>query len=93
MCYFIILRITRNVKGYCKGKIKHCVSALTTFRTNTIFRGKFGGQEEQEVAEQERAGWHHWLNEHECEQTLGDNEGQGSLARCSPWGCKEWDTT
>lgn len=41
------------------------MSALTTFRTNTIFRGKFGGQEEQEVAEQERAGWHHWLNEHE----------------------------
>ena len=39
------------------------------------------------------AGWHHWLNEHEREQTLGDNEGQGSLARCSPWGCKEWDTT
>ena len=22
------------------------------------------------------------------EQTLGDSEGQGSLAFCSPWGCK-----
>ena len=30
---------------------------------------------------------------HELEQTLGDSEGQGSLAPCSPWGCKELDTT
>ena len=29
------------------------------------------------------AGWHHQLNGHEFEQTLGDNEGQGSLACCS----------
>ena len=32
--------------------------------------------------------WHHQFNEHEFEQTLGDNKGQGSLACCSPWGCK-----
>jgi len=38
-------------------------------------------------------GWHHQLNGHEFEQTLGDSEGQGSLACCSPWGCKELDTT
>ena len=37
--------------------------------------------------------WHHQLNEHEFEQTLGDREGRGSLACCSPWGCKESDTT
>ena len=31
-------------------------------------------------------GWmHHWLNEHEFEQTLGDSEGQGSLVSCSLW--------
>ena len=24
-------------------------------------------------------GWHHQLNEHEFEQTLGDSEGQGRL--------------
>ena len=29
----------------------------------------------------------------EFEQALGDAEGQGSLACCSPWGCKESDTT
>ena len=28
--------------------------------------------------------WHHHLNEHEFEQALGDDEGQGSLACCSP---------
>ena len=38
-------------------------------------------------------GWHHQLNGHEFEQTLGDSEGQGSLACCSPWGHKESDMT
>ena len=31
------------------------------------------------------------LSGHEFEQTLGDREGQGSLACCSPWGGKEYD--
>ena len=44
------------------------------------------------MTEDEMAGWHHQLNEHEFEQTLGDNKGQESLASCSPWGCKESDT-
>ena len=43
--------------------------------------------------EDEMVGWHHWLNGHEFEQTLGHGEGQGSLACCSPWGRKELDTT
>ena len=34
------------------------------------------------------AGWYHQLNGHEFEQILGDSEGQGSLACCSPWGRK-----
>ena len=38
-------------------------------------------------------GWHHRLNGHEFEQTRGDGEGQGSLVCCSPWGCKELETT
>ena len=32
-------------------------------------------------------------NGHELEQALGDSKGQGSLARCSPWGRKKSDTT
>ena len=36
---------------------------------------------------------HHRLNGHEFEQALGDGDGQGGLACCSRWGCKELDTT
>ena len=39
------------------------------------------------------AGWHHRLNGYEFELSMGDGEGQGSLACCSPWSCKELDTT
>ena len=46
------------------------------------------GDEEGEMIE-----WHHWLNGHEFEQTLGDDDGQGSLACCSSWGHKESDMT
>ena len=38
-------------------------------------------------------GWHQWLNGHEFEQTQGVDDGQGSLACCSPWGYKELDIT
>ena len=48
---------------------------------------------EKGMTEDEMVGWHHWLNGHEFEWTLGDSEGQGSLACCSPWGHKESDTT
>ena len=34
-----------------------------------------------------------WLDGHELGQTPEDGEGQGSLARCSPWDCKELDKT
>ena len=45
------------------------------------------------MTEDEMAGWHHQLNGHESEQTPGDSEGEGILAFCSPWGCKELDMT
>ena len=45
------------------------------------------------MAEDEMGGWHHRLNGHESEETPGDNDGQGGLACCSPWGRKESDTT
>ena len=46
--------------------------------------GKDWGQEQKGAIEDEMVGWHHWLNGHKFEQTLGDSERQGSLARCSP---------
>ena len=45
------------------------------------------------MAEDEMVGWHQGINGHESEQTLGEIEGQGSLACCGPWGCKELDST
>ena len=42
------------------------------------------------MTEDQTVGWHH---RHELEQALGDGEGQGSLACCSPWGRKDSDTT
>ena len=39
------------------------------------------------------AGWHHRLDRHEFEQILGVCDGQGGLACCDSWGCKESDTT
>ena len=46
-------------------------------------------RKEKEKTEDEVVGWHHWLYGHEFEQALG----QGRLACCSPWGCKESDMT
>ena len=43
--------------------------------------------------ENEMGGWYHRLSGHEFEQTLGESEGQESLACCSPWGRKESDRT
>ena len=45
------------------------------------------------MTEDEMVGWHHQLNGHDFEQTPGDGDGKGSLTCCSPWGCKELDTT
>ena len=45
------------------------------------------------MTEDEIVGWKDRLNGHEFEQALGDGEGQGRLACCSPWVPKESDTT
>ena len=55
--------------------------------------GKDWRWEEKGVTEDEMVGWYYWLNVHEFEQTLGDGKGQGSLACCSSWGCKESHAT
>ena len=55
--------------------------------------GKTEGRREKGATEDEMVGWNHRPDGHECEQTLGDSEGQGGLACCSSWGCKESDMT
>ena len=42
---------------------------------------------------EEMIGWNHRLDGHEFEQAPGVDDGQGSLAFCSLWVCKESDTT
>ena len=55
--------------------------------------GRDWGQEEKGTTEDEMAGWHSWLDGREFEWTLGHGDGQGGLACCDSWGCKELDTT
>ena len=45
------------------------------------------------MTEGDMVGWYHQLSGHEFDQTLGDSEGQESLACYSLWGCKELDIT
>ena len=45
------------------------------------------------MTEEEMIGWHHQHNGHGFGWTLGVGDGQGGLARCSSWGCKELDMT
>ena len=52
-----------------------------------------GWRREKGTMEDEMVGWHHRLNGHEFEWAPGVDDGQGSLACCSPWGRKDSDVT
>ena len=56
----------------------------------TLMLGKSEGRRTRGMTEDEMVRWHHRLK---LEKSPGDGEGQGSLACCSPWGCKELDMT
>ena len=45
------------------------------------------------MTEDEMVGWYHRLDGHKFEQVPGAGDGEGSLVCCSPWGCKQSDTT
>ena len=55
--------------------------------------GKDWEQEEKGTTEDEMVGWHHQLDGQKFEQALGDGDGPGGLACCSPWGHKELNVT
>ena len=55
--------------------------------------GRDWGHEEKGTTEDEMVGSYHDINGYEFDQVLGVDDGQGGLACCSPWGCKESDTT
>ena len=54
---------------------------------------RYSPQQEKGTIEDETVGWHHRLNGHEFGWTLGVIDGQGGLACCGSWGCKESDMT
>ena len=54
--------------------------------------GKDWGQEKG-TTEHEMVGWHHWLDGHWFGWTPAAGDGQGGLACCGSWGCRESDTT
>ena len=56
----------------------------------TLMLGKIEGRGRR-GQQDEMVGWHHRLNGHGFEKTLGESEGQGSPASFSPWGHKESD--
>ena len=51
--------------------------------------GKGRGQEEKGTTEDEMVGWHHRLDGCEFEWTPGVGDGQGGLACCDSWGCRD----
>ena len=68
-----------------------CTRPLTRWKSPDA--GKDWGQEEKGTTEGEMVGQQHQLNGHEFEQAPRLGDGQGSLACCSPWRCKESDKT
>ena len=66
----------------------HLMGRADSFE-KTLMLGKVeAGEEGDEMVE-----WHHRLNGHEFEWTLGVGDGQGGLVCCGSWCCKESDTT
>ena len=64
-----------------------------TWVEKTLMLGGIGGRRRRGRTEDEMAGWHHWLDGRGFEWTPGVGEGQGGLACCDSWGCKESDMT
>ena len=69
--------------------------AKNWFTGKDLDAGKDWRQEGKGTTENEMVGWYYQLNGHEFEQASGVGDGQGSLACCSPWGCRvghDWAT-
>ena len=84
-------------KGWCWSSFSFRWSLATWCEELTHWKRPYAGkdwrQEKKRTIEDEMVGWHRWFNRHELGQTPVDSEGKGSLACCSPQGCKESDST
>ena len=70
----------------------HLMQRTNSLENNLMLGKKDWRQAEKGMTEDKMVGWYHRFNGHEFEQALGVGDGQGSLARCSPWSRKELDT-
>ena len=59
----------------------------------TLMLGKIEARRRRRRGRQRIVGWHHRLDGHEFEEALEVGDGQRGLVCCSPWGCKQSDTT
>ena len=84
----LMLKLKLQIFGCLVQELTHWTS-----ESNFPNSGKEWRQKEKRATENEMGGWHHWFNGHELGQTMGDGEGQGSLACCSPWSHEESDMT
>jgi len=80
-----MLRLKLQYFGHLMGRVDSL--------EKTLIAGRDSGQEEKGMTEDEMAGWHHQLYAHEFGRTPGVGDGQGGLACCDSWGCKELDMT
>ena len=81
---YSLVGLMLNLKLQCFGHLMQRANSME----KTLMLGKIEGKRRRR-RQDEMVGWHHWLNEHEFDQTLGDGEGQGSLECCSSWDSKE----
>ena len=79
----LMLRLKLQYFGHLMGRVDSL--------EKTLMLGGIGGRWRRD--EDEMAGWHHRLDGHEFEWTLGVGDGQGGLVCCNSWGRKESDTT
>ena len=71
----------------------HLMWRVDSLEKTPMLGGRDWGQEEKGATEDEMTGWYHRLNGREFEWTPGVGDGQGGLACCDLWGCKESDMT
>ena len=79
--------LTLNLKFQYFGHLMQKVDSLE----KTLMLGKT--EDRRKRQQKMRVGWHHQLNAYEFEQTPLHSEGQGHLACCSLWSCKDSDRT
>ena len=79
----MMLKLKLQYSGHLMGRVDSL--------KKTLMLGGIGGRRKR-GQQDEMAGWHHWLDGHDFGWTPGVGDGQGGLACCNSWGCKESDT-